>query len=56
MADTSRRSPGWTATLQPGLVWVIETSHETAPAGSKYLATERNSFADLPPRLIFRSV
>ena len=36
------------ATLQSGLVAVIETSHDTAPAGSKYFATERNSSLGAP--------
>src|SRR3954467_6348241 len=43
VAETSSVSPALTATFQSGLVAVIATSHDTAPAGSKYLASERNS-------------
>ena len=41
---------------QSGLVAVIATSHETAPAGSKYLASERNSSLVALPRCALRSV
>jgi len=41
--------------LQLGFVAVIDTSHETAPAGSKYLATDLNSRIVLPLRVTVRS-
>src|SRR4051812_1506097 len=34
----------------------METSQDTAPAGSKYLACDRNSRTVLPPRVTVRSV
>jgi hypothetical protein len=37
----STRSPALSAIFQPGFGVVVATSHETAPAGSKYLASER---------------
>src|SRR4051794_23390807 len=56
VADTLSVSPGLTATFQSGLVAVIATSHDTAPAGSKYLASDRNSCLVWPPRDEVRSV
>src|SRR4051795_1583661 len=41
--ETRIVSPLWSAPRQSGFVPVIVTSHDTAPAGSKYLASERNS-------------
>src|SRR5215212_8909474 len=49
-------SPRRTFTRQFLGVPVMATSHDTAPAGSKYLALERNSGAVLPWRRSFRSV
>src|SRR3954467_1845881 len=41
-------SPLWICTRQSRRVPLIATSHDTAPAGSKYLASERNRWALLP--------
>src|SRR4051794_7167717 len=56
VAETSSVSPGLSATFQSGLVAVIATSHDTAPAGSKYFASERKRLAVFPERVPFRSV
>src|SRR3954447_3875492 len=53
--ETSSVSPGLSATRQSGVVTVIATSHDTAPAGSKYLASERNSSLVVPARVALRS-
>src|SRR5947208_9371802 len=55
VAETLSRSPFLTATRQSGLVNVIATSHETAPAGSKYLASERKISLVWPARVCLRS-
>ena len=51
-----RTSPRLTLTRQFERVAVIATSHETAPAGSQYLARERNTFTVRPLRVSMRSV
>src|SRR4051812_36172905 len=56
VADTDRTSPCLTPTPQSGGVASIAPSHDTAPAGSKYLAWERNSRTVFPPRVSDRSV
>ena len=43
-------SPGCTATAHVGLVTVIATSHDTAPAGSKYFASDSKRCALWPLR------
>ena len=54
--ETLITSPLRTPTRQPGGVTVMATSHETAPAGSKYFASERKSGAVCPSRVSLRSV
>src|SRR5918994_2408911 len=54
--ETLSTSPLRTPTRQSGGVTVIATSHETAPAGSKYFASERNSGTVRPSRVSSRSV
>src|SRR3954447_22246627 len=56
VAETDSTSPFLTPTRQPGGVASIATSHDTAPAGSKYLALERNSRTVFPPRVRYMSV
>ena len=56
VAETSSTSPRLTPTRQSAGVASIATSHDTAPAGSKYFALERNSRTRLPPRSSVRSV
>src|SRR3954464_13542165 len=48
-------SPAFNATRHVGLVAVIDTSHDTAPAGSKYFASERNRRFVTPSRVTVRS-
>ena len=43
-------SPRFSFTRQSGRVAVIETSHETGPAGSQYFAFDRNRCARFAPR------
>src|SRR5919201_5374530 len=54
--ETDRTSPFLTATRQLGGLTPIETSQDTAPAGSKKCARERNSSTVLPWRVSLRSV
>ena len=56
MAETDSTSPLRMPTRQPAGVAVIATSHDTAPAGSKYFARERKSRTVRPSRVSFRSV
>ena len=56
MVEVDRVSPASTATRQSGGVAVIATSQDTAPAGSKYLATERNRRSVAPSRATSRSL
>ena len=49
-------SPAFRSTRQSGLVTVIDTSQDTAPAGSKYFACERKMRALRAPRVTFRSL
>jgi len=57
VACTLTTSPGLTLTFQPlSEVAVMETSHDTAPAGSQYLATEWKTVLVTPSRVTLRSV
>ena len=56
VAEMLITSPFFTATAQSGGVAVIATSHDTAPAGSKYSAREENSGTRSVPRVAHRSV
>ena len=49
-------SPARTPARHDGGVTVIATSHDTAPAGSKYFASERKSGTVFPSRVSLRSV
>src|SRR4051812_10060017 len=48
-------SPALSVGLQLGFVAVIDTSHDTAPAGSKYFALDRNRRFFCPSRVTVRS-
>src|SRR3954470_9596640 len=52
----ARRSPACRAMRQSGLEPVIATSQDTAPDGSKYLASERKSSLVVPLRVAVRSL
>jgi hypothetical protein len=56
VAVVDNTSPALTPTRHSGGVTSIATSHETAPAGSKYFARERNSRTFRPSRSSHRSV
>src|SRR5436305_15224673 len=56
VACTSTTSPAFSVGRQLAFVTVIATSHDTAPAGSKYFACEWKSLIVLPPRVAVRSV